>query len=156
MSTIKDRESAGNGRWLHMAGVMAQRLDCIIENKRVSADDIPKGVARSAVQYFKILLEASTDVWSTNTTLDRNINLLVTDKRKKNRVSEAGADRSDVSNLLEKWAAFVNGLQQTHPLTVNDLKTASELRNAFSRIYQEAECDAYERAVALEIPYKGF
>ena len=83
MSIISGAEVAEKGRWLHMAAVMSQRLQKIIQRRRVEQDDIPKGVWYAANDFFLMLNESSEVEFLMDSSLERNVYILSTTMQKR-------------------------------------------------------------------------
>ena len=150
MSIISGVEVTEKGRWLHMAAVMAQRLQKIIQKRRVEQNDIPKGVWYAANDFFQMLDESSAAELLMDNSLEQNIYILSMATLKRDVLKTRKKDRTKLTERRQSFADFVGKLQEPHLLDQHELEIAQKVRHLFIKLYHAGEDEVYEQSVALE------
>jgi hypothetical protein len=150
MLTISGFEAIEKGRWRHMAAVMSQRLQKIIQKGRVDQGDIPKGVWYAANDYFKPSNVLSLAEFLSDSSLGQYVGILVSTPSKTHKVFTRKKERTKLTAQRQRFAEFIDGLQQPHPLGGQELELAQKTRRLFIKLYQAGEDEAYEQSIALE------
>jgi hypothetical protein len=140
----------GPSHWAYMASVMAERLQKIGETKRITASQIPAGVYRDALEFYRLVLEAAGDNVPVNPPASVNAYALAADALR--TVCADVSSRTEVEQTLGKQKTLLENLQNARDLSSAELKTLSSLRECFLWLKREGESDAYERGVGHEVP----
>ena len=143
MSDSTSVTAVGPSYWTFMATVMSARLDRFISSREVTPSDIPEGVYQGAKEFFE-LVRGDTD-GSRPKYLPAHINayVIATDALRAS-LGPSPQSNQDLLAKLDRYAEFVDGLAEPHPLTEeSEVKTAESLRDFFRSLAQDGEAELY-------------
>jgi hypothetical protein len=132
-----------------MAAVMAQRLEVVIERRRLAARDIPEGVYLDAMKFFDLVLQEVGGKPQENPPASINAYVIAAHAV---REAESMAAAQDVKQSLKEYSGLLSGLQTPRDLTADELNTARALRKFFLQLRKAGQVEAYERRIRFEEP----
>jgi len=135
----------GPSHWAYMASVMAEKLQTISEAKRTTSRQIPAGVYRDALEFYRLVLEAAGDNIPINPPASVNAYALAADALR--TVYANDISRTEVEQTLGKQQELLKNLQDDRDLTGEEINTLSSLQQCFLWLKREGESDAYENRV---------
>jgi hypothetical protein len=138
----------GPSHWAYTATVMAECLGEFIKEKRVFANEIPKGVFLDAKDFFKLVLQAIRGSIPDNPPASINAYAIATDVVC--NVSSVPSDQKQLDDLLSGYANLVVGLASEHELNDEELKKIVSLKEFFDRLARDGENEMYEQAIHFE------
>jgi hypothetical protein len=139
----------GPSHWSYMAAVMAQRLEAVVERRRLEARDIPLGVYLDAKKFFDLVLQEVGGGPRENPPASINAYVIAAHAV---REAQSMPAAQDVKPSLEEYSRLLLGLQQPRDLTVDELNTAGALRKFFLQLRKAGQVEAYERRIRFEEP----
>ncbi len=132
--------------WTYMATVMYESLEEIIKTKKCKGYEPPKGVYKSAIRFFDLVLEATNGDTPKNPLASINAFMIASDvvsDSTKHQITK----RDDVRKYLKEFRGFLISLPEKNTLNSTDKKTAENLKLFYQNLASEGEMEDYENAV---------
>ena len=141
----------GPSYWSYMSAVMAERLEKEIRTKLVEPEDVPKSVYKSALRFFRLVLQAAGDTIPENPPASLNAYVIATKAVKESSKPLPKTDQ-ELETCLRGYLDFVERLQKPRKLTKEELETAKALQKFFLQLKQQGEAEAYESYSQFQEP----
>jgi hypothetical protein len=138
-----------------MATVMAECLENVARTNRIEPNEIPVGVYWDALEFSGLALQATGDAVPDNPPASINAYVIAADALRRSS-RDLPRTREDIDHRLEEYAGFLRTLETPRELNQKESETVKSLRTFFSRLKEEGESEAYEKAVYLEPVPMGF
>jgi hypothetical protein len=140
----------GASHWTYMATVMAEWLEQFIKTNKPE-DEIPKGVYKSALRFFDLVLQAANGTVPTNPLASINAYLIAADAIAGSTHSHTST-RHELRSRLEEFKLFLDQLPTTKKLDKHTKSVAIALEEFFNNLADEGEAESYEQNVRFEDP----
>jgi hypothetical protein len=145
----------GPSHWAYMATVMAECLEEVAKNDRVSPNAIPVGVYHDALRFSDLALQATRASVPDNPPASLNAYVIASDVLRRSS-QELPQTRDDINLQLKRYETFLQTLQTPRALDDDDRQLVNSLRTFFLRLKEEGESEAYTRTMHLESVPTGF
>jgi hypothetical protein len=134
--------------WAYVAAAIADGLAKILEGE--AATLIPTAVYSDAREFFRLALDATGDAIPKNPSASIANYIIAAEAVR--AVQHAQADRATMRAYLQNYRAFLERLQSHGTVPAEDVGLATELKDFFFQLQQEAEAESYDRVVQYEGP----
>lgn len=150
MSDTPSIGAVGPSHWTYVAAAMDRSLDKIVAAGRAEPQWIPRNVYEAAQKFFETAIEATGTPTPLNPLASIANYRIATDVFYE--AFEHDLDRAEIENRLKSCASFLKRLSQLTPLTLDEIRTAQDLRKFFQQLARDGEIEAYERRIHGEFP----
>lgn len=145
----------GPSHWTYTASIMTDRLTHILSAKQVKYDDVPAGVQKSAQRFFRLVRQAARSTTPKSGPASISAYIIASDAM---RIASPSFPKSKqlLGKRFEQYDDFLRSFKRPHRLTVEEMKTAKDLRKFFQYLKQEGEAEDYAKAFHRDESSPGF
>ncbi len=137
----------GPSHWSYMAATLAERLENILQKKRIEENSIPRGIYAVAKEFFHLIEQALRQNGTPENPPASIKAYVIASDATRSALETSPLSAKEIETSLARYVDFVNQLQHGRELTGEDLEIAQSLKRFFHQLYLDGESEAYEAGV---------